>query len=105
MYSKLPQLITRQTYMAYYAPRRANAIRQRIEEHKPKAVIFYSFNGWYRQWWAAIAGRQFKYIEDGGVYVAESDTTIFIITKHPTAFHVSSAYFEAVGKVIARQLG
>ena len=102
-HSRLPELVSRQTYMGYYARRRAQSIRERIESHKPKAVVFYSFNGQYRQWWSVIAGRPFTFDQENSVYVAQGDSTLFVISKHPTAFHVSNGYFREVGKMIAQR--
>lgn len=48
-HSRLPELANRKEYTRIYGPRRAEAIRQRIQQHKPKAVVFYSFNRQYRQ--------------------------------------------------------
>ena len=38
---------------------RALHIAQQVQEHKPAAVIFYSFNNWYRERWQLIAGVPF----------------------------------------------
>ena len=61
-HSDLPFLASRAAYMEDCAPWRAEHLRQRIAEHRPKAVIFYSMNSWYRRWWQEIAGVDF--VED-----------------------------------------
>jgi len=55
-HADLPQLRTREAYKQYYGRPRALHIRQRGQEYKPVAVVFYSFDWWYRQWWEVIAG-------------------------------------------------
>lgn len=63
--SQLSQLRNRQTYMDYYAPRRAIHIRQKVQRHKPKAVVFSSIGPQYQIWWKEIAQVTFEAREIG----------------------------------------
>ena len=97
-YSSLPHLADRDTYREYWAERRANHIQERIIQHKPRAVIFYSVNPYYQHWWQRIAGLLFTPAQDG-LQVAEGSSTLFIITRHPRGQH--NADFDAIGHLIA----
>src|SRR5690606_20291757 len=44
-------LQSRETYRNHYAALRALHLKRKIAEHRPLAVVFYSVDGWYRQWW------------------------------------------------------
>lgn len=104
-HSRIPELANRQAYTRAYAPKRAEAIRQRIQQHKPEAVVFYSSSRPYRQWWTAIAGVEFGFEADSKVYVGRNADTIFIITSHPTAFGVSNRYWQRVAEIISAGKG
>jgi hypothetical protein len=59
-HSNLVCLRSREAYMTCYAQRRATHLQQRIQESKPKAVIFYSVNPAYISCWKSIAGVEFN---------------------------------------------
>ncbi len=101
-YSQLLQLRERQVYKEFYAAQRANDIRQRILEYKPRVVVFYSSDAWYQQWWNIIAAgvRFSSHVREGFQY-GDDGSTLFVITKHPTARGVTNQYFEAIGDLIA----
>nr|MDQ3005688.1 hypothetical protein [Chloroflexota bacterium] len=52
--SQLPYLADRERYKHAFLMPRIKHLKQRISEHKPKAVIFYGFS--YREYWQEIAG-------------------------------------------------
>ncbi|HYP40469.1 MAG TPA: hypothetical protein VEX13_08910 [Chloroflexia bacterium] len=103
-HSDLSFLTTRQTYMEHCAEPRARHIKARIEERKPSAVIFYSFHGWYRQWWKLIAGVEFAPITIGTdvCYIGSNNQTVFAIVKHPVTKGITRDYFHQVGREVAR---
>ncbi|HKP53021.1 MAG TPA: hypothetical protein VJ183_10245 [Chloroflexia bacterium] len=105
--SLLPQLRTRDLYRGHYAPLRAMHIKERIEEHTPAVVVFYSFNGWYRQWWELIAGVTFTRESIGAdrAYLGSNDHTVFAIVKHPVARRTGNDYFHQAGRLISTRLG
>lgn len=99
-YSQLPQLRARENYQDFYVAQRANHIRRRMLEYKPRVVVFYSSNAWYQSWWKAIAeGVNFVTHEHGFQWGTDS-STFFVITKHPTTHGVTNQYFEAIGDLI-----
>jgi hypothetical protein len=102
--SLLPYLSSRAAYMEHCAPFRAARVRARIEQHTPKAVIFYSFNWWYRHWWAIIAGVPFNRVEapGGDIFLGTSSTTTFAIVKHPASRGIPNQYYEEVGKLLVK---
>jgi hypothetical protein len=102
-HSQLPYLTSREVYTNHYAPLRAAHLRQQIQEHKPKAVIFYSVT--YMHWWKLVADVDFsERIAGDRVYTARNDHTVFAITRHPVAKGVKNEYFHQVGKIIASTL-
>ena len=98
-HSVLPELRDRQTYLAQIAPRRVQHLRKRVQEHKPKAVIFYSHN--YQTWWEQIAGARFDDAGSSGVQMIKTSDTLFVMTKHPTYRGVTTEYFVKAGAAIA----
>ncbi|HEY9835696.1 MAG TPA: hypothetical protein V6D27_02160 [Vampirovibrionales bacterium] len=101
-HSELLELVNRKTYMGYYAPRRAEHLRQRIAEYQPKAVVFYSVKPAYMDWWRVIAGVDFiKAPECDRLYIGKTEHTVFAIALHPVAKGVRNEYFHQVGKIIA----
>ena len=100
--SELRQLQERQGYKEFYAAQRAHHIQQRILEHKPRAVVFYSSDLWYQHWWKVIAeGVHFDTHESRFQWGADG-STLFVISKHPTAPGVTNQYFEAIGDFLLR---
>jgi hypothetical protein len=102
--STLPQLQTRERYMDYYAPIRAEHIKRRLAEHSPKYVVFYGVHGWYQHWWRKIAGVDFEVVQmnTGTVYVGFGEGTSFAIIKHPAAKGLTNEYFHEAGRTISR---
>jgi hypothetical protein len=100
-YSGLPHLVSRDAYREYWAERRANHIRERIAQHQPRAVVFYSVNPTYQHWWKRIAALPFAPPRDG-LQVAQSSSTLFIITRHPRGQR--NAHFDAIGRLIAAEI-
>jgi hypothetical protein len=105
-HSALPQIQARQEYKEYYAPRRAEHIRERVEEYRPPVVVFYSVNWWYRQWWQKIAGVDFAEERIGSdlLLIGNDMHTVYAITKHPAAKGITNDYFHQVGRRIAARL-
>jgi hypothetical protein len=103
-YSTLPALRTRESYLTRYAPDRARHLRNRVAEHQPEVVIFYSVNGWYHQWWEVIAGAPLPFIQlDGWKFaLARSGPTTFAVVAHPATQGITNAYFAAAAQAIAR---
>jgi hypothetical protein len=104
--SLLRQLRTREAYGNHYAEQRSLHIKSRVEEYKPALVVFYSFHGWYQQWWKLIAGVEFTKVTLGGekAYLGSNGHTVFAIVKHPVARGISKDYFHSLGRLIAAWL-
>ncbi len=98
LWSGLSFLKDRNTYCDYCLPWRTEHIRSRIEEHKPKVVVFMGQSN--SQFWQAIAGQNLSFVDKGGYWAASSEHTIYVITKHPAAQGVTNAYFETIGKYL-----
>jgi hypothetical protein len=74
-----------------------------VEEHKPAAVVFYSFDSWYRQWWHLIAGTAFTEQSGryGTFYLTSNDHTRFAIVKHPASKGPTNHYWHWIGQMLA----
>ncbi len=100
-YSSDPILHNRTSYLEAMLPTRITAIKNAIDEYKPRSVVFYSKR--YQEYWQKIVGR--KLIEVDGLHIAQSGRTSFLCTMHPTALIRGSgkkiAYWENVGARLA----
>ena len=102
-HSAIPELRTRATYLAQYAPSRAEHIRARIAEHAPRVVIFYSVNAWYWQWWELMAGQSFsrRRIDRWQFGLARGDNTVFAVIAQPATRGITHNYFHQAAQQIA----
>jgi hypothetical protein len=98
-HSSLPSLRDRETYRNSTIPWRIEHLRQRIEEYRPRAVVFYGVT--YEEHWKKIANLDFRPHEPFGFLVANSRDTTYIIAKHPVATGVTNGYFHQIGEVVA----
>jgi hypothetical protein len=98
-HSALPQLRDRQTYLEQIAPSRVQHLRERIKAHRPKAVIFYSRK--YQPWWEQIAGARFEAEVEPGLQLSKTSDTLFVMTRHPVHWGVTTEYFVKAGTAIA----
>jgi hypothetical protein len=97
-HSRLPYLTNRETYKQCCLPLRIKYLRDRINQYKPKAVVFYGLS--YYKYWQIIAEIDFWQGADK-IYSGYNGTTFFVMTKHPTAQGVTNEYFHQVGRLIA----
>lgn len=100
--SALPELRSRERYFDHYAPRRAEHLRGRIAEHRPRAVVFASTDARYLRWWDAIAGTRLadRAVEGQRVRVGRGGATTFVVMPHPTAWGLTNEFFEGVGRLV-----
>lgn len=101
LWSGLPFLQDRTTYREYYVPRRAEHIRLRINEHKPRFVVF--MGQVYSKYWQTIVGKNSSFTDKDGCLTTSSGGTTYVITKHPAAQGVTNAYFESIGKYLSQK--
>jgi hypothetical protein len=97
--SKLPYLAGRKTYREHVVSSRIAHLRQRIDEHQPKAVVLYGSG--YDEYWKRIAGVDDWDTSAGGVRFATAGSTLFVPSKHPVAHGATNDYFEDIGRLIA----
>jgi hypothetical protein len=96
--SALPYLSERERYRTTVAPFRISHLQHQIGSYRPAAVVFYSFG--YRREWEKVAGVPLRDNTDLGCAVGRSDDTIYVITRHPAAKGVTSAYFDNIGRAL-----
>ncbi len=97
-YSALGYLVDRDSYKQACLTHRVPHLQMRINEHKPKVVVFYGLG--YRQHWQEIAGVDFEAGSDG-IDIGRNGSSLFVITKHPATQGVTNEYFHQVGQTIA----
>lgn len=100
--SQLPYLRNRESYERHVVPARVRHIRRRIDEYRPKVVVFYGVG--FQQRWQQIARVPFRPGHPDGVQVGHDGHTLFVITKHPVARGLRSHYFHEVGRMIALRI-
>jgi hypothetical protein len=81
------------------SPSRICGIRDLIAQHRPRIVIFYGLNA--RGTWSALGGGEFVKSENDSFAFHSTHSTLYIMTKHPTAFGATNAEFEAIGRFAA----
>lgn len=97
-WSDIPFLKDRIAYREFCVPWRSEHIRSQIGIYKPKVVVFLGKT--YYESWQTIAGRSLTFLDNGGYWTGHSESTIFIIAKHPAATGITNAYFETIGSYI-----
>lgn len=98
----LPYLASRDTYEKEVLPGRTKRLKNRIEKHKPKVVILYSFT--YVKHWKKLLEVEFPESTDNGAYFVRVRTTLFVIVKHPVGRGIKNEYFNQAGRRIAELL-
>jgi hypothetical protein len=89
----------RVTYSAAILPSRIRGIRDLIANHRPRIVVFYGLNA--RGTWSEIGGGEFVKSETDSFAFHSTHSTLYIMTKHPTAFGATNGDFEAIGRFAA----
>jgi hypothetical protein len=97
--STLPELETRERYTAAFVPSRIEQLRQRIGEHRPRAVIFYSRA--YRPQWEQTAGQRFLPTHVENLELCRAGDTVFALTPHPVYRGITTDFFVRAGAAIA----
>jgi hypothetical protein len=102
-HSKLSCLKDRDKYKECYMHKRAKHIQERIDQYKPRVVVFYSTTKEYLEQWKQIAEAPFTFDHTKKLYVARRNGTLFVITDHPARWWRHS-YFHNAGRQIASEL-
>lgn len=97
LYSSIPEIATRDKYMALVGATRIATLRERIRAHRPVAVVFYGSG--YRNYWAQISGVSFA--KNDRFETGRNESTSFVIASHPVAHGVMNRDFEAIGSWLA----
>lgn len=96
-----PYLASRRQYRDTFKAKREKHLKQKIEEHKPEIVVFYGLG--YRPYWEQIAQITFQMVE-AGFFEGSSDSTNYIIAKHPASVGVKHEYFQNIGRYLKNKL-
>lgn len=98
--SEIPFLKSRKDYLAKVMPRRKERLRNLINSHNPKAVIFYSKI--YFTHWKDIVGSDLLWTDNVRWQECRKGQTTFFSMPHPTAPGTSSEDYRLLGKALAR---
>lgn len=101
--SYLPYLRSREIYRNEIGPKRALHLKDKVNFYKPKLVVFYSMDRWYREQWKIISDCEFEEVD--GTLVSKTPDTVFAILPHPTAFGYTNKYFHEAGALFRKMLG
>ena len=101
-HSQLSSLVSREQYRRIWSNVRIHALRQRIAAHQPQAVVCYSFS--YLPFWTELVGTALQPVLAGGMYIHQTQSTVYAVLKHPAATGVTSAYFHEAGRLIRSTL-
>lgn len=100
--SQLDFLRSREEYRRQVTRFRIPAIRNKVLEHKPKAVVFYGIS--YKDHWTEIASIDaFSEIKNDISY-RKQGSTIFICSQHPASKGITSEYFHRIGNLIKDEI-
>lgn len=101
-FSTLPCLVDRETYRKNVRPHRIRHLRKRIEDYRPKVVVFYSTT--YRKHWAEIISPvDVRPTGPEGILTGSDGTTLFAVVRHPSARGITNSYFDGIGHLISRK--
>ncbi|WP_104018924.1 hypothetical protein [Roseovarius nitratireducens] len=85
-WTDVPELWSRSLYFAHFAVKRATALRQLIEDHSPKVVVFYGKSAEFSCHWPWIAGVKLSDWEDADKWhVTERGGVHYMIAPHPVS--------------------
>ncbi len=108
---EIDYLQDKDTYRSYLKQDRIDSLRNLIDEHEPKFVVFYSSTSGYVDCWNEIRGADDSDFTDEIIIVTKNKkkltarfyktkATCFVIIHHPTSHGVSNEYYKATGKRI-----
>lgn len=96
--SGIEGLSSRREYLKRYKPERAERLRELIEKHKPKFVIFYSMV--YLKEWAEVVPVPLKEVVEGKLHIAKDDRTVYAVVPHSVAHGVSNNDWRQIAETI-----
>lgn len=91
-------LSSRKKYLNTYKPERIKRLRELIQEHKPKLVIFYSMT--YLKDWALVSDSPFQEAIEKKLHTAKDGSTIYAVVPHPAARGMSNNDWKEVAESI-----
>jgi hypothetical protein len=98
----IPEIATRDAYRNTLEEPRTTAIRARIDEHAPKAVVFYGMG--YRPYWERIAEITIAPVEGERFSSAGRGSTLLLLAPHPVATGVRNDEFCRIGRFLASEV-
>ena len=101
--SGIEGLESRREYLKKYKPERVKRLRELIQKHKPKLVIFYSM-GYLKDWKEAVEV-SFNNVIDGKLYIAKDDSTLYAIVPHSVAHKMSNTDWKEIAEKIMKGMG
>jgi len=100
-WSDLPWLQSRSHYQNHVLLGRAHSLQQKLEQSRPRVVIFYA-SSWHRIWGIIARGAWTQAIQ-GQLMGMERNGTSFYVTRHPRT--ETDAYFRKIGSFLRERHG
>lgn len=89
-------LSSRKEYLKEYKPERITRLRELIQKHQPKFVIFYSMV--YLEDWKQIVGVSFQEVLEKKLHVAKDDHTVYAVVPHSVARGMSNSDWNQIAE-------
>jgi hypothetical protein len=96
--SGIKGLSSRKEYLKEYKPERIKRLRELIQKHKPKFVIFYSMV--YLEDWKHVAQVPFQEVMEKKLYVEKDDCTVYAVVPHSVAHGMSNDDWSQIAKYL-----
>jgi len=93
-------LSSRREYLKLYKPERVKRLRELIQKHRPKFVIFYSMV--YLSDWMEATPIPLKEVIAKKLYVAKDDSTIYAVVPHSVAHGISNNDWKDIAEEIMK---
>ena len=94
--SGIKGLSSRKEYLERYKPERIKRLRELIQKHKPKFVIFYSLT--YLNDWQEVASVPLEEVLEKKLHIAKDDHTIYAVVPHSTAHGFSTSDWKQIAE-------
>ncbi|WP_243254245.1 uracil-DNA glycosylase family protein [Sulfitobacter indolifex] len=97
-HTDLGYLQRRKDYFKRVAPRRVERLKELINKHQPKAVVFYGLG--YRAQWEQVAGKMSSHPKNPRTLYTRSEGTMFFAMPHPVSHGVTNHSYIKLGDTL-----
>jgi len=101
-FSSLDYLANRQSYTGHVQGSRIVHLQRRMDEHRPRAVIFYGLKNFSA--WQQIARTPLEATTESAIYTARQGGSVYMAIKGPTSRGLSNDYLDQAGRILGQML-